>query len=1047
MGRLSEVARGRQIVASFVAVVVLYWLYWLIVVPLIEPTLDYQPTAAVSEAEVEEARHEVGALQQQVGRYFPPGSWELDRPQVWQSDQTRLLFKTLTPQSNGTVKLFPCTVLFFPKEQSPERGVPRPIIMQAPEGAEVRFDEPIVFKSVKINERKLEGGRLIGPIRIFRNPSAPGANDDLELTTREVTLVKDRATTPHPVDFRLGRNRGHGRELEITMAPADPAAGNNGRPGPIKLLELKRDVRMQLELGAARLAPAGATAAAANPDEAPVDITCQGSFTYDTERNAAAFHQQVNVFRPTSDGENDQLNGELLTAYFETKPAASPPPAEPPGAAPPPAGGTRVRLLEVRGDPVTVRSPSRGLFVHCRGLDYAPGEANLPGTLVALGPGWVQGHLPSDPSDKYDAKWTRQFRFEPVAEGQHRAAIIGEATVRYNQIGTITADEIFAFLTPLKQPAPPTAPPGAGRDTWQLERVLARVFEDKADKSRGSVVIVSPQLSGVTGLLEATVHRPVVDPAAPAAATPPGAEPPKPRTDRRAVQDSTRQFDVRGSQIHIGLVPDGNQLALSGVTIEGQARLTEIGPPKPGEKPLLASGDRLHVTDAAGETTRVSVSGRPGLLNAGGIDLRAGSSSHGGTIEMEKHTSRLWIEGPGQMTMPIEQDMDGRPLAQPQPLEIIWQGRMAFQGNSVVFERAVTAQSESRSLATEKLEAIFNRPIDFSNPSAAQAAKPEDRPQVTNMRCYGRALLNSRQLDERGERASIDDLSAVDLAIDRTTGAITAAGPGTVTRVSRGARARQAPVERPVLRAGWRDRRPRAPWRPIRRTDLPQRPVSDLHQRQLEHPRHSLRSADQSRLWPDRRLDAKAQSRRSRIVGAARAGARRSRARSARSRGAHAAGSRLVRAGGAGQHRGRGFTVHGPRRPIDVFGGKGRAGAAGRRFQPGRVFPGRPGQRLAPRAKGQRATLLVHLAARRRDQFSIVRHDRAQEPAEARRAGEEVAAGAVGATIQADAGPASTVGSPWAARCGWLQGQSGPAGFQRNDGLIDRNGLPLAVAR
>ncbi len=189
-----------------------------------------------------------------------------------------------------------------------------------------------------------------------------------------------------------------------------------------------------------------------------------------------------------------------------------------------------MRLLEVRGDPVTVRSPSRGLFVHCRGLDYAPGEGNRPGTLVALGPGWVQGHLPNDPGDKYDAKWTRQFRFEPVADGQHRAAIIGEATVRYNQIGTITADEIFAFLTPIKQPAPPGTPPAAARDNWQLERLVARVFEDQAEKSRGSVVIVSPQLSGVTRLLEAQVNRPLVDPTAAATAGRPRPSPRNPRT-------------------------------------------------------------------------------------------------------------------------------------------------------------------------------------------------------------------------------------------------------------------------------------------------------------------------------------------------------------------------------------------------------------------------------------------------------------------------------------------------------------------------------------
>ena len=141
--------------------------------------------------------------------------------------------------------------------------------------------------------------------------------------------------------------------------------------------------------------------------------------------------------------------------------------------------GSRVRLIQVRGDPVTVRSPSRGLFVHCRGIDYAPNPLAAAGTLVALGPGVLQGHLPSDPSDKYDAKWAREFRFEPVDNTQHRAAIVGDATVRYQQIGTITADEIFAWMTPKKPPAaapPPAAPANPGASGWQLERLLAPRF-------------------------------------------------------------------------------------------------------------------------------------------------------------------------------------------------------------------------------------------------------------------------------------------------------------------------------------------------------------------------------------------------------------------------------------------------------------------------------------------------------------------------------------------------------------------------------------------
>ena len=76
-----------------------------------------------------------------------------------------------------------------------------------------------------------------------------------------------------------------------------------------------------------------AAAAPSKPGDAPIDITCQGSFTFDAERNAASFHDRVDVFRPTSAGESDQLNGELLTAYFTVAADA----AKTPSAGTPPA--------------------------------------------------------------------------------------------------------------------------------------------------------------------------------------------------------------------------------------------------------------------------------------------------------------------------------------------------------------------------------------------------------------------------------------------------------------------------------------------------------------------------------------------------------------------------------------------------------------------------------------------------------------------------------------------------------------------------------------
>ncbi len=810
--RLSRMARTGQVASSFAAVVVVYWLYWLIAVPLIEPSVERQATtASVSDEQFDRARQDVSSRQRDMAQYFPADAWEQQNPAIWESGQTRLLFKTLRPLPDGTVELHPCTVLMFSKN---DPSAP-PIILRALEGANVQFDQPIVLKSVDLAKRQLVGGRLIGAIRIYRNESQPGKGDDLEATTRDVVMLKDRISTPHPVQFRLGRNRGFGREMEILLAAPDGSRPTSGfRGGTMRTLQLKRDVKMELELGGGPLAPGAGGAA----NTQPVEIVCQGPFQFDMERYAASFRDQVDVFRLNPAGESDQLNCEVLTVFFERhgeNPAT--PPGPPPVEGQSPVSAMHVRLIQARGDPVTLRSPAQGIYARCPGIDYAPAPAGAAGSLMALGPGLLQGHLPNDPSGKYDARWAREFRFEPEGP-QHKATLRGAAVVQFTQMGKITADEIFAWLTP-KSPPPaahavgihPVALARAPQDRaanspapdgWQIERVLAQIYPDKTATSQGSVVIDATQLHGTTERLEALVDRPPAagGPAPPQAAG--NAQPAPAGKPARGPKNPAQRFDVRGRSIQLQLVPQGEELAISAVTIEHQARLQEISPARDGEKPLLVQGDRLRIEQANTEATHVTISGKPGYLEGGGITLT------GGAIELEKRTNLLWVAGPGRMTMPVSQDLNGQPLARPQSLIVNWQKRMDFQSNTVVFQGKVVAQSEHQFLNTEKLEAILDRPIDFSNPNAASRGKPADKPQLSLVRCHGPAFLESRQFDELGRQTSADQLDAVDLSVDKISGAIAGQGPGWLKHVARGSN--QAMLARPGVPDPKRDARPPA---------------------------------------------------------------------------------------------------------------------------------------------------------------------------------------------------------------------------------------------
>lgn len=785
-----------EVIGWFAGVVCTYWLYWLIAVPLIEPGVEPEMVTRASEQQLRAAREAPSARKQALAQYFPPGSWELDNPAIWETDQTLLLFKSPTPRPDGTVDLEHCTLLFFPRAREEQESAPvRPVVMRASEGAQLKFDQPIVLKTVDLAKRQLVGGRLKGLITIEREPSKPGARDQLLITTRDVELVGDRAFSPHPVKFRFGESYGSGRDLEIQLASDAGRPGGGFRSGKVKTLLLKRDVVMYLALDdpalARRTRTPGQPAEPAR-DGSTLKITCQSAFEYDFNLHAASFHDAVNVMR-LANGPGDQLNCELLSVFFEhgtPKPAGDAP--QVPAARP--ASDVPIKRIEARGDPVVLQSPSRGVYVSChRGLDFHPLPGNPFGRLVASGTGVMRGVVGGKSPGNYQIQWTRELHFEPAEGGQYVAALKGGATVRVPEMGEITAHDrtdaagriveegaIFAWATPLPQP-PQAAPPGSngapapGEAKWQIERVLAQ----------GVVIVDVPQLNATTRKLEVWIERPQVAAAAPGAAgQPPNplAQPAPPRGGQAQRKTPSQRFTVNAGGVQVKLVPNGEEFAVTDLTLSNQAHLQEITQ-QVDRRGLVVAGEKLHVAGAHTEQTRVTVSGKPAHISAGGMEL------FGETIDLEKHTNRLWVAGPGRMTMPIAQDLQGRPLARPQNAEVVWLGGMNFQTNRVIFERQVRVISPPQQLTTERLEGVLDRPIDFANPRAAAPpggpANPQDAPQLDSVRCYGLTVLDSRATDAAGQTTSVDTMQVHDLEMHRASGDIRGRGPGWVRHVGR----------------------------------------------------------------------------------------------------------------------------------------------------------------------------------------------------------------------------------------------------------------------
>jgi hypothetical protein len=788
----------KRVAASFFLMLGIYASYALAIVPFIEPSADPRPQLDEDPAAVEHARNLVEMQRQALTPWFSPGDWELTSPKVFESPRGKLLLHEYEQLEDGRLSIRPCTMIFLsddPTATEEERNR-KAVILQAPEGAILKFDTPVDLKQGKIG--KLVGGTMIGPILIRSDQQLPGPQDDLHITTRDAELIGDRIVTAYPVDFRLGPNRGNGRDLEIRLAPSETPAPNSPAPGfgGINSLTLKQDVRMRLHPGQADMFPGAApTAPSAMPNRAaesaaeakenpPVDIACEGAFVFDVLRYAATFERKVDVLRVNVDGPSDQLTCELLSVFFE--PAQSATPTEPQPAAPrrgfPKLEPSRI---EAEGNPVVIRSPSRG--VQARGTRMEYDVKKNAGHL--RGPGWLRGTRPEERGPRaIEATWNGMLDFGP-AEGIQTAELSGAAHVESIGVGWLNAETIrLFFIEEVDQPANPS-----GRRRLVPDRLQAF----------GRVHFQSPTLSGDVVHLQVWLDRPNAG-AVPAATSIEGsAASPGASTDSANPLDPsapaaapTQHFHVAGELLQVKALVGEKTSSVSRVHIEGKAGdaatrtqkgqvvLRETQVAEAGARPMVVMGDQVDVEEDVPNHSIVHVLGRPAHIEA-----REMVALDGRNIHLDRGRNRAWVDGQGLMIFLAASDLANQPVAEPRPVEITWKGNMDFDGRAATFEGGVVtlmdqqrltpegiANHENQRLTCDRMQALFEPRIMFAD------VGPRSRPQVSRVVCQGNVFLE-RRTTVGGRPTALERVQSIDLEIQPASGDLSARGPGWVRRV------------------------------------------------------------------------------------------------------------------------------------------------------------------------------------------------------------------------------------------------------------------------
>ena len=100
----------------------------------------------------------------------------------------------------------------------------------------------------------------------------------------------------------------------------------------------------------------------------------------------------------------------------------------------------------------------------------------------------------------------------------------------------------------------------------------------------------------------------------------------------------------------------------------------------------------------------------------------------------------MWVRGAGTMQLPLDRDLQGKPLDTVELLDITWNGQMHFDSQTISFDKDVFAKTKNQQLRTSSLKVTLNRQLNFSQPIERDALE------LQQIACTGGVHLVNREV-------------------------------------------------------------------------------------------------------------------------------------------------------------------------------------------------------------------------------------------------------------------------------------------------------------
>jgi len=260
--------------------------YQNLVTPLLQPPqIEAIPMANRSTARVDRSLHAL----------FPRGAWQRSNCRELKTSNMTLLFREYEQKSDDRLILKPVTVIVGHGLSTEQQA--NPIIVDAQQGAEITFTEPINVLGAAGKAPAIQGGRIAGEVHIHRD--ADDRNHAFELQTSNIGIGRKKIWTTDTIEMHIGDATCVGRDLTIHLVAAASQARGDAALDRMELIYLD-----QLTF------PLPSRSGA---DQAVVSVNCDGRLEYDFAIDVISLYDAVALTHQQPSLAPDEFRCDRLT--------------------------------------------------------------------------------------------------------------------------------------------------------------------------------------------------------------------------------------------------------------------------------------------------------------------------------------------------------------------------------------------------------------------------------------------------------------------------------------------------------------------------------------------------------------------------------------------------------------------------------------------------------------------------------------------------------------------------------------------------------------